>query len=324
MKARVLLGAVVCLFVTSYASAPKETGWIKGGEFPKVKIIAEYTASYGGRLAESVFADCLEALDDLGIARWETNKDLGRIHAIQYVRGSSTEFRTLISEHEKAMEKLDDTRKEIDVPRYYYFLIVSEQEGKAFLSIRIAEPGKPDEKVKGGDVPLKRFLSAIEKRMTVVVAAAQADEEESYAAFLYTGQRLRLNVQRWTTAEEIQNLRQVYDKGGWVALQKEMQKTVVGHAWYPFTRDKPLEDRQPLHMASYKQTEKGRSVQLVTIGEGTHEKNIIAIEFTLDEQGKGEGMMHMSNTARISTEDHLEIDVEARTSRILLRVSKTK
>jgi len=321
MKARVLLGAAVCLFVTSYATASKETGWIKGGEFPKVKIIVEHTASYDGRSAESIFANCLEALDDLGIVRWEANKDLGRIHATQYDSRSETEFRTLISEHEKATEKLDDTRKENDVPRYY-FLIVSEQEGKTFLSIRIAEPGKPGGKVNGGEIPLKRFLLALEKRMTTDVAADQDVEKESFTAFLEEGQRLRLSVHRWTTAEEMQNLRQVYDEGGWAALKKEMQKTVVGYAFSPFFGDKPLEDRQSIHMASYRQTEKGRRVQLVT---WRYDKSLISVEFILDEQGTGKGMLHMGDIAHIRPDmAFFNIDVEARTSYTLLRVRKMK
>ena len=153
MKTRVLLAAGICLILSSCISAPKDRGWIQGGALPKVKVIVEYTKPYDNRSAESLFADCLSALDDLDL-RYTVNKELGRIYAIQAVF-----FEKLFDRSERG-----DTRK-VHTSRYYFFFIVSELEETSFLSIRIAEPGQHGKKVIKGEVPLNKFLAALEKRL---------------------------------------------------------------------------------------------------------------------------------------------------------------
>jgi len=92
MKERTVLGAVMCRMVSSCVSAPKKPGWILGGEFPEVKVIVEDTKSYDDQSAASIFADCLGALDDLGVAPWDQNKDLWRIQATLTVRKTESIF----------------------------------------------------------------------------------------------------------------------------------------------------------------------------------------------------------------------------------------
>lgn len=120
-------------------------------------------------------------------------------------------------------------------------------------------------------------------------------------------------VDKWTTDEERQKLVQVLQEGGSDALLKEMRKMEVGYVRGPQTL------RWRLNIASSFQTDEGRVVRLVTerpvsFGEATaatrtRDYEFGVIQFTLDEEGKGEGAL--IPTAKIYFDKEGKLNIEA-------------
>lgn len=124
---------------------------------------------------------------------------------------------------------------------------------------------------------------------------------------------LTMVIDKWTTDEERQKLVQALQEGGSDALLKEMRKMEVGYVRGPQTL------RWILNIASSFETEKGRVVRLVTerpifFGEAvaptrSRDYEFGVIQFTLDENGKGEGAV--IPTAKVYFDKEGKLNIEA-------------
>jgi len=137
-----------------------------------------------------------------------------------------------------------------------------------------------------------------------------------WAAGAMTGQstRLTMQVDHWTTDEEKQALFNTLKEGGSDALLAAMRKNIVGYIWTTSST------RYKLNIASTFQTEKGRTVRLVTERPITFAEQMAGtprsrdyefgvIEFTLDEKNKGEGVIFP--TAKIGVDEKGNLTVES-------------
>jgi hypothetical protein len=119
-----------------------------------------------------------------------------------------------------------------------------------------------------------------------------------WAAGPMTGKSTRVTMQidRWTTDEEKKALFETLKAGGSDALLAAMRKNIVGYIWTTGST------RYKLNIASTFQTEKGRTVRLVTERPITFAEQWVGtarsrdyefgvIEFTLNEKNKGEGVI---------------------------------
>lgn len=125
--------------------------------------------------------------------------------------------------------------------------------------------------------------------------------------------RLIMTVERWTTDEERAQLFQALQDGGSDALLKAMRKMNVGYVRTTNTL------RYRLNIATSVQTEKGRRIRLVTerpilwaevsgMSPRSRDYEFGIIEFTLDENGKGEG--DVIPTAKVTINKDGQIEVE--------------
>lgn len=151
-----------------------------------------------------------------------------------------------------------------------------------------------------------------------VVATAQADEKETFTAFVETEGWLKMTVEHWMTTDEKQNLLQVFNEGGSEVMLKEILKMIVGYAWFTGT-DAP---RWQLHLASSQQTEEGRLVHLMTTEYSSDGKQhwFSVIEFILDEKGEGQGTIKKVKNTSINNDGNIEFEIYS--SRNLLKVTK--
>jgi len=126
--------------------------------------------------------------------------------------------------------------------------------------------------------------------------------------------RLTMTVERWTTDEERAVLLKALAEGGSEALLKALRKTKVGYVRTVQSLG------YPLNFATSFETEKGRTIRLVTerpiqfaeVMAGTprsRDYEFGVIEFTLNAEGKGEGVV--IPTAKISLNKDGQIEVES-------------
>lgn len=125
--------------------------------------------------------------------------------------------------------------------------------------------------------------------------------------------RVTMTVERWTTDEEKAALIKALGEGGSDALLKALRKMTVGYV--RTTRSL----RYPLNFASTFQTEKGRVVRLVTERPisfveavrptRSEDYEFGVIELTLNEKGKGEGVI--IPTAKVSLNKDGQLEVES-------------
>ena len=175
-------------------------------------------------------------------------------------------------------------------------------------------------------------MKGINKKITIILALsvfllaglvtiAQAGEKEEFTARVVAWATpgptrtftLTMVVEKWTTDEERQKLVQVLQEGGSDALLKEMRKMEVGYLHAPQTL------RWRLNIASSFQTDEGRVIRLVTerpvsFGEATapsrsRDYEFGVIQFTLDEEGKGEGAL--IPTAKVYFDKEGKLNIEA-------------
>lgn len=124
---------------------------------------------------------------------------------------------------------------------------------------------------------------------------------------------LTMVVEKWTTDEQRQKLVQALQEGGSDALLKEMRKMEVGYIRGPQTL------RWRLNIASSFQTDQGRVIRLVTerpvsfteakAPTRSRDYEFGVIQFTLDEEGKGEGAL--IPTAKVYFDKEGKLNIEA-------------
>jgi hypothetical protein len=137
-----------------------------------------------------------------------------------------------------------------------------------------------------------------------------------WAAGPMTGQstRLTMQVDRWTTDDEKRALFNTLKESGSDALLVAMRKNIVGYIWTTSST------RYKLNIASTFQTEKGRTVRLITERPITFAEQMAGtprsrdyefgvIEFTLDEKNSGEGVIFP--TAKVGVDDKGNLTVES-------------
>jgi hypothetical protein len=149
-----------------------------------------------------------------------------------------------------------------------------------------------------------------------------------WAAGPLTGQtaRVTMSIKHWTTNEEKMELVKALKEGGSDALLKGMRKTTVGYIWS--TRS----IRYPLNIASSFQTEKGRTVRLVTERPISFAETMSAtrsldyefgvIEFTLNAVGKGDGYIIPTAKVAITQDGQLEVETLGTGPQKLVNVKK--
>ena len=137
-----------------------------------------------------------------------------------------------------------------------------------------------------------------------------------WAAGPMTGQstRMTMQVDRWTTDEQKQALYNTLKEAGSDALLAAMRKDIVGYIWTTSSL------RYKVNIASTFQTEKGRTVRLITERPITFVEQMAGtarsrdyefgvIEFTLNEKNKGEGVIFP--TAKVGVDEKGNLTVEA-------------
>ena len=137
-----------------------------------------------------------------------------------------------------------------------------------------------------------------------------------WAAGPMTGQstRMTMQVDRWTTDEQKQALYNTLKEAGSDALLAAMRKDIVGYIWTTSSL------RYKVNIASTFQTEKGRTVRLITERPITFAEQVAGaprsrdyefgvIEFTLNEKNKGEGVIFP--TAKVGVDEKGNLTVEA-------------
>jgi hypothetical protein len=126
--------------------------------------------------------------------------------------------------------------------------------------------------------------------------------------------RLSVTIERWSTDEEKALLKKALAEDGPEGLLKALRKTTVGYV----RTTQSL--RYPLNFASSFQTEKGRTIRLVTerpilwaesVGMTARSRDYEFgwIEFTMNEKGKGEGFV--IPTAKVSLNKDGQLEVES-------------
>jgi hypothetical protein len=137
-----------------------------------------------------------------------------------------------------------------------------------------------------------------------------------WAAGPMTGQstRMTMQVDRWTTDEEKKALYNTLKEAGPDALLVAMRKDIVGYLWTTNSL------RYKVNIASTFQTEKGRTVRLITERPITFAEQMAGtprsrdyefgvIEFTLNEKNKGEGVIFP--TAKVGVDEKGNLTVES-------------
>ncbi len=137
-----------------------------------------------------------------------------------------------------------------------------------------------------------------------------------WAAGPMTGQstRMTMQVDRWTTDERKQALYKTLKESGSDALLVAMREEIVGYIWTTNSL------RYKVNIASTFQTEKGRTVRLITERPITFAEQVAGtprsrdyefgvIEFTLNEKNKGEGVIFP--TAKVGVDEKGGLTVEA-------------
>lgn len=137
-----------------------------------------------------------------------------------------------------------------------------------------------------------------------------------WAAGPMTGKstRMTMQVDRWTTDEEKQALYNTLKDAGPDALLAAMRKTIVGYLWTTNSL------RYKVNIASTFQTEKGRTVRLITERPITFAEQVAGaprsrdyefgvIEFTLNDKNKGEGVIFP--TAKVGVDEKGNLTVES-------------
>lgn len=152
-----------------------------------------------------------------------------------------------------------------------------------------------------------------------------------WAAGPMTGQstRMTMQVDRWTTDEEKQALYDTLKDAGPDALLAAMRKTIVGYLWTTNSL------RYKVNIASTFQTEKGRTVRLITERPITFAEQVAGaprsrdyefgvIEFTLDDKNKGEGVIFPTAKVGIDEKGNLTVESLGTGPQKLMSVKKDK
>jgi hypothetical protein len=137
-----------------------------------------------------------------------------------------------------------------------------------------------------------------------------------WAAGPMTGQstRMTMQVDRWTTDKEKKALYNTLKEAGSDALLVAMRKDIVGYLWTTNSL------RYKVNIASTFQTEKGRTVRLITERPITFAEQMAGtprsrdyefgvIEFTMNEKNKGEGVIFP--TAKVGVDEKGNLTVES-------------
>lgn len=170
-----------------------------------------------------------------------------------------------------------------------------------------------------------------------VSARALTDEKKEKEKFsgivstqggLYTETRQRLNmtVDNWTTSEEVKQLYNSIKDVDTEAKLKEIRKHNAGYIWFTGSM------RLPINIASSEDTEKGRHIRLIvehpiltedmprSLSEA--ETHFGAVEFTLDEENKGEGFVFGRVTISINEDGTIGFKPLASVKQMLTTVRK--
>jgi hypothetical protein len=123
--------------------------------------------------------------------------------------------------------------------------------------------------------------------------------------------QVRLTIERWTTAEERQALAVALQQGGTDQLVRAMEDLTLGYVQL----DQSL--RWPIRTAATWRTDKGRAVRVATNrpvmmaesmrGTRSLDYPIGIIEFTLPDQGKGEGTLLAAAQVRFDDQGRIEV-----------------
>jgi hypothetical protein len=162
------------------------------------------------------------------------------------------------------------------------------------------------------------------------------DQQETFVGMIIaaggfdsgTTTRLTIDVQNWTTPEEVQRLIQVLAEGGMEALVKETRGMNAGYIRARGTL------RWPLDVAISVQTEQGRLITLVTerpmsFTEAVYDpllsrENAFGyMEFLLAEDGKGQGVVIEAARIRFRS-NKIEVESLWNSPHILNSIRKTK
>lgn len=152
----------ICLFFAFCAQFSKEKIWILGSEMHSAYyVIAEKSQTYDNYTVDEVWKGLSQTLADHAFYHFEVNKALGRIVATRPIIKRSVEFGDPLVKEE------DFEQMRIERPRgqdlLYFFLLISEADGKVILSCKVATRGRKVG-VKGEE-ELNRFLKAVDKRL---------------------------------------------------------------------------------------------------------------------------------------------------------------
>jgi len=172
--------------------------------------------------------------------------------------------------------------------------------------------------------------------LTATAPAISQDQTETFVGLVILSggfgsastERLTMDIQNWTSEEEVQRLIKILAKGGMEALIKETRGMNAGYVRGRGTL------RWPLDVATSRQTEQGRVITLVTerpmsFVEAAYDPVMSRdnafgyMKFILDEDGKGKGIV--IEAARIRFRNNtVEVESLWNSPHILNSVRKTK
>jgi len=172
--------------------------------------------------------------------------------------------------------------------------------------------------------------------ITITAPAVSQDQAERFVGLMIRAggfdsgstERFTMDVNRWTTEEEVNGLIGVLAQGGQEALIKEMRGMEAGYIRARGTL------RWPLDVAISVQTEQGRLITLITERPmsftettydpvGSRENAFGYIEFLLDDEGRGQGIVIEAGRIRFRN-NTIEVESLWTSPQILSSVRKTK
>ncbi|MFA9454341.1 MAG: hypothetical protein ACERK6_10535 [Candidatus Aminicenantaceae bacterium] len=172
--------------------------------------------------------------------------------------------------------------------------------------------------------------------LAVTAPAISQDQKETFVGMIIAAggfdsgstERLTIDVEKWTTAEEVQHLIQVLATGGMEALIKEMRGMTAG-----YIRGRGSL-RWPLDVAISVQTEQGRLITLITerpmsFVEAAYDPALSRenafgyMEFLLGEDGKGQGVVIEAARIRFQN-NNIQVESLWNSPHILNSIRKTK
>lgn len=184
MKVKILVGILICLFLSFCATSSHEETWKSGrktlpqrnvspdqeawrlgpGTTFNVKILAQESISYGDKTYDEIGQNCLKALTNMGYIFHIIDGGQGEIVAVRNLKEGSFSFAGRITQDEKT-GKTEIEREQEGASIIYFSVSISQKEEEVHLNCKVMEriPGfYPQSRAKR---EIERFLEALDKNL---------------------------------------------------------------------------------------------------------------------------------------------------------------